>query len=429
MDVSSTSCAACSAQPAAVFCTCLVPEVCLCSECFATHSLGDSQQHKHFPIATLQLHRNSLHSARVTAFETLREQTLHYDSEIDKAIAALKEQVQQVIENLKILCGQKVAELTALKAKIQREVAEGLEEVEATLNQDQPQLATEFGRNLRESIEKTLDLAVFSYSIKTQPVECIVSLQYRLSGLALQEYFPSVHNSTLTLYHLATRKTSQHSLSVNFRDGGGYAMLDSCHLLCVGSYPYSAAVHSLDLTTVTMTQLAPLPAPRGYAGVAKLGSFAYVFGGRERFNVSMHSCWKLNLGEEQWQSVGNMTYPRSSFNPCVFRSLVYLVGAVIGNKGVELFSPQTETFTVLSLSLPLEVKATSVVFIAKNELCVLTTNRRMARWKIDEEENFRLSVTDKPCWSSQQPLVVNSKALIAAKGGVVQFNLVTYTFI
>ena len=69
-----------------------------------------------------------------------------------------------------------------------------------------------------------------------------------------------------------------------------------------------------------------------------------------------------------------------------------------------------------------------MAFIVNKELCLLTTGNQMARWKIDTEREFRLSDTGKTIWSNQQPLIVGSLVLIACFGGIMPFNLETYTF-
>jgi hypothetical protein len=98
---------------------------------------------------------------------------------------------------------------------------------------------------------------------------------------------------------------------------------------------------------------------------------------------------------------------------------------------VETFHPESETFTVLPISLPpqLTLGGGSVAFVFNNELCVLTENKQMLRWKVDTETEFRLSETGNVMWSNQQPLIVGSLLLIAASGCVTQFSLETFSYI
>ena len=76
----------------------------------------------------------------------------------------------------------------------------------------------------------------------------------------------------------------------------------------------------------------------------------------------------------------------------------------------------------------------SVSFVANGELCVLTRRKQLGRWRIESEGEFRLFQTERECWSSQPPLIVNSLVLIAnnslGRPGVVEkFSLESYAFI
>jgi hypothetical protein len=98
---------------------------------------------------------------------------------------------------------------------------------------------------------------------------------------------------------------------------------------------------------------------------------------------------------------------------------------------VETFNPETKKFVVLPVSLPsqLQLQKVSVAFIVNEELFLLTSGKQMARWEINSGHEFSCSNTGKGIWSSQQPLIVGSVALIAHEKGVIHFSLETYSFI
>ena len=144
---------------------------------------------------------------------------------------------------------------------------------------------------------------------------------------------------------------------------------------------------------------------------------------------SLSSCEKMQLSDQHWTQISNMLYPRASFTPCHFRSLLYLASASI-HKKVETFNAATETFTVLPITLPsLLTPTTSVAFIANGELCLLTKCKQMARWKVETECDFRLSRTSRSSWSTQQSARVGSLVFIAYFGTVQEFSLDTYYFL
>ena len=122
----------------------------------------------------------------------------------------------------------------------------------------------------------------------------------------------------------------------------------------------------------------------------------------------------------------------SGLNCPTCTSLFYLAGTYAkDHRAVESFSPLTESFTVLPISLPAQLQLcwNSVSFIANGELCVLTNNKQMARWRVESESEFRLMDIDRKCWSNQQPVIVGTQALIALEGRVVKFSLETYSFL
>jgi hypothetical protein len=98
---------------------------------------------------------------------------------------------------------------------------------------------------------------------------------------------------------------------------------------------------------------------------------------------------------------------------------------------VETFNPETEEFTNLAVRLPSQLSHSSFSFVANGELCLLTSTKQLARWKIESEKKFRLSFTNRNCFSTQPPLVVGSYVLIAnayLRGRVEKLNLESYTF-
>ena len=144
----------------------------------------------------------------------------------------------------------------------------------------------------------------------------------------------------------------------------------------------------------------------------------------------LRSCEKMDLGKV-WTGLGSMTHPKGMFTPCLLHSLFYLISCwECSNRTVETFNPETQVFTVLSVVLPpSSLDTASVAFVVGEELCVLTDNKLMLRWKVGAEREFRISNTGEVLWSSQQPLIVGSIVLIACCGGVNQFSLDTYSSI
>lgn len=237
--------------------------------------------------------------------------------------------------------------------------------------------------------------------------------------------FAAVYFNKVELYDFATQQSTRHSLSVDFGDGGSYIELDANTMLCVGGFPPSARVYSLNLSSLQLTPLAGLHVPRCGAGVAKVTAWIYVFGGQGQI-----SCEKYRSGDKQWQALANMHYPRSHFTPCSFNALIYLVSSS-EDRVVESFNPSTEVFTVLAVSLPqqLRLNSHSVAFVSNGELFLLTNDMQKARWKIESEREFRVSTTGRNCSSTQPPRVFGQLVFIASSGRMEKFSLQSFSFV
>ena len=240
-------------------------------------------------------------------------------------------------------------------------------------------------------------------------------------------FFAAIYENSVELYDLATQQSSQHTIDVDFGMGGSFIALDMHTLMCLGAFPIASAVYALDLPSLRLTTLPALGTARTFAGVAKSPRFIYVFGG----NVPDHNtCEKYSLEEPQWLPLSPMKYSRWGFTPCSFHDLIYLLSPRT-TPAIESFNPDTETFTELPVTLPrvMKLSTSSVAFVIDEELCILTPKNQMGRWKIDSEREFRVSVIDRLCWSTQPPLRVGNLVLIANNGKVEKFSLESYSFI
>lgn len=162
-----------------------------------------------------------------------------------------------------------------------------------------------------------------------------------------------------------------------------------------------------------------------------MGNAVFAFGGFD--TDSMKVCEKCSVFLTSWAPLPPMHYARAGFTPCPFQGLLYLVSTDSSHGAVESFSSHTETFTVLSVSLPedLLLECLSVAFEVDGELILLTERQQMARWKIEHEWHFRVSATDRECGSLHPPFIVETVAYIAnAKGPKVEkWSLQTDRFI
>ena len=147
----------------------------------------------------------------------------------------------------------------------------------------------------------------------------------------------------------------------------------------------------------------------------------FAFGGVVRGPSTV--CEKSSIPPTRWTPLPPMHYARSFFTPCAFKALLYLTSAT--NGAVESFSPPTETFTVLPVSLPaqLQFRCSSVAFVLNGELILLNYEKQMASWKIESEAQFRISATDRKCCSYHPPIIVETEAYIANDAKVEKWSV------
>ena len=227
-------------------------------------------------------------------------------------------------------------------------------------------------------------------------------------------FFVAIYGIRMQVYDFKTRKTTQHTLPI--KAFSGYIPVDRTTVLLVGT-----EVLTLDLLTLHITPLPLLLTPRFDIGVAQMGNTVFAFGGIVSLLANpMTVCEKSSIPPTHWTPLPHMHYARCSFTPCVFKALFYLASTYAKHRAVESFSPLTETFTVLPVALPKGLKIGywgSVTFVANGELTLLTNKKQMARWKIESEAQFRVSATDRDCWSCHSPLIVRTEVYIANFNG------------
>lgn len=324
-----------------------------------------------------------------------------------------------------------IEKLNKMKMKLIEDIENSLNEVEKTLDDDQPSLITQFGPLFRYMTTKPWNFELFSYRLEPNiaPIQFILPFHFafRSPRELIRDQFAAVDNCMLTLYDVKSQKSAQHELAATSNGGTSYIELEKNALMCIGGYPASQTVSMLNLRSLTFTTLQDLLVQRCAPGVARTDDNVYAFGGRDAFNTALKSCEKWSIAKQTWQPIASMQHPRSDFTPCTHRLLFYLVDHSV--RTIETFSPQTEKFALLPITLPvrLQLLAASVAFVADGELCLLSY-KQIARWRIESELEFRLSSTDRYCWSNQQPLILGPDVLIACEGQVMRFSLETYSF-
>jgi len=432
MKVGNTLCSICARIAAEVFCPCTTPESFLCVGCIGLHYVKRTERaHTTWPITQLPYYKIPGYperlQTRLELFQQVRTQALQSLEIVDKAIQEFSNEMERTSWQLIQLSLRTLEELNRTKAELASEVEVALGEVERTLVEERPQLTTQYGNALRGLTEEFQQFQLFSYSLLPSCPQAVVPFQFKVyppAKILTEKKLIAFYQTHVDIYDLHFRRKSSHSIG-----GGGpyssYIGVDDKFGLIV-----DYGVLGLDLTTFQVTDLAPLAQPRKSSGLIKVENCVYALGGRQGPLCKISSaCEKWDIRTKVWTRITNMNYGRSYFTPCSFKTLIYLASADIEDgRSVETFDPLKELFTVLEVSLPPQLGAGSVAFVVNGELCLLTTNKQMAQWKIESEREFRLTAIDRKCGSRQQPFIIGTNALIVFEDMVQKFDLKTFTF-
>lgn len=285
-------CSDCGSKTAEFFCSCSDPETFLCEEHLSTHTAQVSEgEHQSWRITLLQCYKSPAFLHRLEAFPRVRDEAFSSIEQVNTAITELTNKVEEIKAALTVLCSEKVKELLDMKASLIKHISLALEEVERTLTEEEPLLNTLYGNFLRQYIEKTGPLEIFSFTIEI--CTPLLSVHSQLSP----QYYPSttlaaVWRDGAYLYNVQKEHLTRHVLSKNFGDGGSYVELDRRRLLCVGARPASSAVYLLELPSFQLSALPSLSTPRVNSGLAKVKDRIYAFGGLSDGEEVLSSCEK-----------------------------------------------------------------------------------------------------------------------------------------
>lgn len=460
-------CQICQRREAAYYCTCLNPPMLFCLKCCSRHHAKHPLTiHNDIPIAALSHYRNP--EDYLKKYETLKkgEAELRRNlQQMDQFVSEFEDSIQKCINDLTEYGCQRLQLLQTEKAQFCTKIEAAVQEATNCLNQGTAPVS---GLAQAMWFLPSERLKVFRYSVATPDLQIIcdtwISYQNNLQSVCEElsqrpvqlpeeekqsliasnpqdmlnielqtDVFAHVSRTKVEILNLSSGQSIYHTIKIDFGRGGSYIQVDSQTLFCLGAKPVSASVYSLDLPSMKFTVLDSLLTPRDAAGVAKANNTVYVFGGRSSPVEVIQSCEKYGLRDRMWWALGNMHEARFSFTPCIFKTLIYLPFSP-HSLSIETFSPATETFTDLSLFFPPGLKEnSSVSFVVNGELCILTSGKQMARWRIETDTIVRLFSTDRECWSSQPPLIVGSLIFIGnnynLRERVEKFSIISYTFV
>ena len=132
----------------------------------------------------------------------------------------------------------------------------------------------------------------------------------------------------------------------------------------------------------------------------------------------------MELNNRTWKALPDMREGRGYFNPCLFSGCVYLCGR--DSQLVEAFSPQTDSFLPLQLSLPEDQHCCLYVH---NNLLVVHSNQYISKFTVGQKGQLvqHSQVPSPPVYkhSNSQPVVDKGLFFLFQETQVVSFNMET----
>ena len=158
-------------------------------------------------------------------------------------------------------------------------------------------------------------------------------------------------------------------------------------IICVGAYPKSTSVSSVDLTTSTVTKEASMQVSRACPGIINVRGHIYVFGGLID-GEDVLRCEKFSIKARQWTFIPDMDEPRIYFTPAVHLCFIYLCSLFEG-ESISSFHTPTEQYTQHPLTIPDINTYTSVSFIVDTHIYVLGNEDSFLVWELGSREGFK----------------------------------------
>lgn len=202
-----------------------------------------------------------------------------------------------------------------------------------------------------------------------------------------------INHNCLHIINFATLTLTSCPLSITDCSSGNQYMWVGEDLFCSGGRHYKGSDEAKAAYLLrreeqwAVIKLPPMIDARGYHGLwyYQAQDSIYVFGGKHCYSHSskpytdrsgspMTKCEKLCLRRNAWHALPDMKRPRSCFNPCEYRSYVYLCGN--GSDVIEAMDPRNDTFLRLQIRL---AENSSCLLLLDNQQLVILSSQNITR--------------------------------------------------
>ena len=180
-------------------------------------------------------------------------------------------------------------------------------------------------------------------------------------------YVPAISQHLFRIFNVKSRTVRELYLDVIFSSGAVFCFTRGLEVIVVGGWPAVEDVYTVNEGKAV--RQVSMSTARGWPGIYYWEGRLYVFGGN---NPPICSCEKRVDGH--WLPLPDMAHERYSFNPCLYRTDLWLPDLYPQHKVLESFSLLNEQFRVLPHTLPKQEYSNSIAYMTEShELVVIST--------------------------------------------------------
>jgi len=236
---------------------------------------------------------------------------------------------------------------------------------------------------------ETLSLLLLMWLRTVNPFYARLSknIAREISTYYAQDLLPCLSHGRLVIYNV--RSGSEVAVRTSFFEASLFCLADRETAICFRASE-SQSVLVLNLLTCLLSPLPDMGEARRCQEVIHFEGVTYVFGGLAEYKY-IRTCEQFDRREGKWTYLPATSAPRHSAWPCEYEREIYLP-PLYSFENIEVFTVASRSFRFLSPSIPHGSSwVTSVSFILRGELVVLTTDGEQARWHVKGgEKEFRV---------------------------------------
>lgn len=166
---------------------------------------------------------------------------------------------------------------------------------------------------------------------------------------------------------------------------------------------YVSTSFLIDISTFEVEKLPNMRMTRAGGGLIYHKGTVYVFGGDNENKQGkdfgdLRECEKFILTERTWVDLPDMSSPRRSFTPAIWKEIVYIAGGGGAAAQVELFDTNSDTFRPSPFAISFTDRL-STCFILREELIVISEEELLA-YEIPTGRLLSTTQIDRTNWYS-----------------------------